>query len=1540
MQGSMVADEPGAAEISTQEEPEGLFPPVIAKMSEPVVVRGVRLVKITTYPVQYDYDNNNYIHHDQIETKIRFTDTEPVNPARHPNRRNRSREFLKFIEALAINGDIVRRDDPEDDMETEYVGHYLVVCHEDVLEYAAPFIEWRRKSGWKMDILSLSPGQAGQYNTVMGLIRGLYNGYLDDGIDPFDYILLIGDRARYMHGPAAQNILQANQDHADYSYALLEGNDDFPDVAISRWPSGSRATCELAVGRTLAYEANPHMEDTSWFTRGATYSQHWGNQPDRAWHPTNPLVVRWGDEVLQQLGFDDIHVYEDFNFDQFAARLGPEIVDMFNNQTNVMIGRAELYHFTDRPGNRNANDFHDEVEDNVVFPMEINTCGHGEWSRENMFRQGNGEHLKGFVATTFTWAGPQTLPNSTLWLKMVNGVLQRDMPFGWGYTYAITSFETLLDRASPSYQWYRANFNDFGDPGLQPWIGVPTVVEADLIESASPETRMVEVHVFEPEGENDINGAQVTIYHPGDMPDFGEGGNNGYGNYTDMFMMTKKTGPDGIVRFIFGDDVEFETGIMYVTVTGRSICPYFAEIEIEEPDAAIELGEYTLTETEGNEDGDINPGETFTLALTARNVGGENEIENVTAVVTSPSPWIEIEENEISFGSIEAGGENEGDAMVTIEISSSCPDGESRPITRPDLVIEFISGETTWRSGIRLNPAASNFIISEIVGGEIIEVGEQDLNIEIENIGGLDSPPLSAVLISQGLGVSVVNDEARFPEVGTGESVRLQGEVFSIAGNRIIVPGSRFELILILSTEDGFVDTAHFELQVEEARENAPTGPDGYGYVCFDDTDDNWDQAPEYDWIEISSRDDDRDFDGELLDFDGRSPHDMGEAIIVELDFITQFYGYEYDAITVTTNGFIAMGEQPLCTNFQNWPLDEGFGGGVGMIAPFWDNLNLGDNSGVYIYRDNDEHRMIIEWYRLLQRTGGNSDLTFQVVIYDRRFWVSATGDQMILFQYKSISNAAGNADWNTSVPYASVGISSPDGNAGINYTWNNSYPVTAAPLENRRALLFATSMQYFRAGSLWGNVIDFATDEPIDDATIITDYGFVSHTDGEGYWEIAQALAEVPFSITARKQGYNDSTYVDLFVAEDDTLEINFDLLHPEFIPSVEELESALSEGEAIDLPFEISNTGNGPLNWQAEERLRGDANAAPWELRRDYAVGETLEDSRCQGVVFFDDQFYVAGSNNRNPQMYVLNREGELVNQFDQFGPGGGYGHKDLAFDGELIWGSGSGEIYAFTPEGELIHELDGPFNPTNNFAWDMDREVLWVSSTTSNIVSIDREGNVISNLDRRGMRIYGLGYWPDDPDGYPLYIFHKDSDIGDQIVTKMNPENNETLLVNVLEPEGGGTPSALFCTNEFDVYSWVFIGVSNDGAHDRIDIWQLDARRDWFELDPITGVINPDESQDFVLTLDATGLPVGITFEAELRFYHNASGGVFNLLIALEVLGGERSLELDLMEGWNLISINVEPENLDVRELLGRLTDEDKVIIFKNGIGQFYL
>ena len=108
----------GGADIPVRYD-DGLYPPVVAEMSEPSVIRGVRLVKLTTYPIQYDPASGSYIHHEHIEAEIRFTDDPPESPARVPVRRNRSREFLKFIRALALGGDEVGRDDPDRDVEPE-----------------------------------------------------------------------------------------------------------------------------------------------------------------------------------------------------------------------------------------------------------------------------------------------------------------------------------------------------------------------------------------------------------------------------------------------------------------------------------------------------------------------------------------------------------------------------------------------------------------------------------------------------------------------------------------------------------------------------------------------------------------------------------------------------------------------------------------------------------------------------------------------------------------------------------------------------------------------------------------------------------------------------------------------------------------------------------------------------------------------------------------------------------------------------------------------------------------------------------------------------------------------------------------------------------------------------------------------------------------------------------------------------------------------------------------------------------------------------
>ncbi|MDP8239325.1 MAG: C25 family cysteine peptidase [Candidatus Hatepunaea meridiana] len=1513
-----------------------VYPPVIAEMSEPTIIRGVRMVKITTYPIQYNPVTNEYLHRDHIRTEIQFSDGDPINPVEHPERRHRSQTFLKVIENMAINGDQVRRDQPPD-VEPPYVGHYCVVTNSLCLQYIQPFIEWRRKSGYKVDIISLSGGSATNANGIKNAIQNLYDEYDENGIDPFEYLLLVGDRSAYSYSPPvgwqlaapAGNSSWGGAPHADYELGLLEGNDIHPDVGIGRWWVGQPDKLQLAVGRTLNYEATPYMDDTDWFNAAGAFSQHWGNQANIAWHITIHTTVRWGKEVLEHLGYEDVRTYERYQHDQMGGEIGPVLTRWFNDGMSIMVGRGELYNWRNSFGgvnNRNVN------------PIFITFSGHGEWACEAMTRTGNGNNTIGPVNMTCGWGWSVIPTTNAMWLELVNAVLVKDIPMGWAYCSAITLFELYFPnvaahRNTMLYPNIKTDNIHFGDPGILPWIGVPRVVEADFPETITDHTSTILVHVSEGENDTAVEGAQVTLYAPGDIPDADD---NDYAEYDDISMLTTLSDEDGNARFVLEDDFILENGTTaYITVTGRDIKPYFGEIDIEDPDVAIEIAEYELIEVDGNDDDEVNPGETFRLEITAANVGGDETAEDVTAVVRTLSSWIEVENRDITFGDIEEGEEVEGDGEVNLIISPACPDGASRPITRPEILITFASDDIEWESAIVLTPEAPNYEVKEIVGNDILEVGARDFDVEIENIGSQNGPAVTAELFTIGMGASVVNSESSYPSIRTGRSSRLSGNDFIISGNRLSVPGYINEMMLIFTTEDGFNDTAYFEIQVREPMDNTPIGPDPYGYICFDDTDEGWDISPAYRWVEISPREDEFDFRGERIDFSGSSDFNIGESEVIDLGFTTNFYGYSYDCITVGTNGFIAPGDQGEITNFMNWPMDRAMGGGCGMIAPLWDNLRLsGNDAGIYYYYDEDQGRFIVEWYKLRHRTGGNTDLTFQVILYDSDVWRTVTGDQNVLFQYKSVSNVRGNQDHDSSpTPYenafASVGISSPDG-FGLSYSYKDEYPTGAAALANRRAILFTTSLVY-KKGDLFGEVLDVATGDPIPDVTVYTEHGFIGTTDEDGQWIIEEALAEIHFDITASLFGYNDSTLTDMEVEEDGELEINFSLLHPEFTPSIRSIVHYLDPDQSWVYNFTVENTGNGIMTWELDRRLPLGADVEPWEHRLSYPVGQTINDSRIEGVVFFDGRFYISGSNQvgreNGPNMiYILNQEGEEIDRYEQpCDSSSRYGMRDLAYDGELLWGSGERNVYGFVPEtGEVVDTIEGEYSSQQALAWDTDREILWTSGITSQeIIGFNNNGEEVADLPRNGLRIYGLAYWPEDPDDHPLYIFHSPGD-GRSVIHKYNTVEEDTMFVRELQLEQGGTPNGAYATNQFDVYSWVFMNIANEGANDRIDIWQLEANRDWFRvsMDTDTGHVQAEHGtveatwdKEFTLTLDTRDLPDSVEFEGYLIFRHNAGIGVDTINVILDVIGPEQPLPFRLLVPRNGSAIDA---NVDDTEM----------------------
>jgi len=430
---------------------------------------------------------------------------------------------------------------------------------------------------------------------------------------------------------------------------------------------------------------------------------------------------------------------------------------------------------------------------------------------------------------------------------------------------------------------------------------------------------------------------------------------------------------------------------------------------------------------------------------------------------------------------------------------------------------------------------------------------------------------------------------------------------------------------------------------------------------------------------------------------------------------------------------------------------------------------------------------------------------------------------------------------------------------------------------------LYDHAWEYMNFGATEGHVLDADTEEPIEGAYISTTYGRTTESDEEGNYFL-------PFgdsTITVSKFGYNSIIIDSIECAVDETLEVNFELTHPEIAISAEEFNEALTPGHVAVRSFTISDSGNGLLEWSVERRLLGESGVDPGVIRESFNIGEVIDDSRLSGVVYIDDHYYVSGGGSSAPDdnlIYVLNGDGELLSSFPQFGQSR-YGMKDLAWDGELIWGVADEFVYGFTTDGDLVTSFQAEFDRLTTIAWDPDRELLWISEVTSDIHGYDREGNHNQEHEhsRQGLSIYGLAYMPGDSTS--LYLFSP----GDtsQIVHKMNPDNGDLVFVMELTPEGGGSPAGAFISDQYDPYgSWVFMDIANNGREDRIDIWQLKPNTEWFIIEPSEGSIDPGGNQELTMTLNTIGLDSTLDWEGELIFSQAVGGDDTNITISMNI------------------------------------------------------
>ncbi len=421
----------------------------------------------------------------------------------------------------------------------------------------------------------------------------------------------------------------------------------------------------------------------------------------------------------------------------------------------------------------------------------------------------------------------------------------------------------------------------------------------------------------------------------------------------------------------------------------------------------------------------------------------------------------------------------------------------------------------------------------------------------------------------------------------------------------------------------------------------------------------------------------------------------------------------------------------------------------------------------------------------------------------------------------------------------------------------------------------------FLRWGSLFGQIVDAATGEPIENAVIATTLGQQAITDTAGLWKIPAATIGL-FDITAYYQGYLDSSYSEQELSMNDTLQFDFALLHtvPLLVPDT--IVTSLELGDSTRFELLLSNNGNGPLGFSAKKKMR---NGIPkWTLRQSINVDDNLDVGYYQGATFIGENFYIsAGIRGEAHYIYMLDREGAIADSFPQFvADDNRYGYSDLTWDSSLLWGIANDQIHGMTLNGDLENSFLSPSRRTVFLTWDRHRELLWVAEAQDMIWGIDAEGNVMDTLEYDA-RYRSLVFMPDDPEGYNLHVIYEDINFDVYRMFKVNTLTGDSIgLWSNPNFFDGRSYYGASLSPHFDRKSWVLINVDRGG--DSLNVWQYGDYINWMRVDVAEGVVNPQDTTSILLDLFTVNLDSGF-FPGMLDFAYSSRGGV-QLMIDMTV------------------------------------------------------
>ena len=803
---------------------DAFYPANPVSLSEQTNIRGMEAVILGITPFQYNPITKELIVYRDLKVEVTFNGGNGT----FGEDRLRSRWFDPLLSDMMINfGTLPKVNFPQHAPESGTPDlEYVIICPDD-----ATFIDWaedlslfRNQQGIRTGIFTTTDVGG---NTPTAIENFVDDAYANWAIPPVA-VLLLGD-----HGTTGATVVAPVWDSycvSDNIYADVSGN-DMPDVIFARMTAQNETHLETMITKVINYETDPPTnpdfydhpitalgwQTERWFqicseTVGGYFKHIQGKDPVRinAIYSGNPNVDPWStatntSTVLDYFGPNGLGYIP-----ATPAELGGWTGGNASMVTNAINDGAFILQHRDHGGvtgwgepDFSNNDINNLTNTDLSFIFSIN-CLTGKYNAsQECFAEKFHRH---------TYNGENAGCLGIIAASEVSYSFVND-------TYVWGMYDNMWPDFLPDYQ------TDPTPRGLLPAFG-NAGGKYFLQQSNWPyntSNKEVTYFLFHHHG-----GAFSTLYSEVPM-DLTINHDNVILAGLSQFSITAD---DGAFVALSVDGEIIGTGtatgnpmnitilpqvpptIVDVVVTKTNYFRYHAQVDVIPPSGPyIVQNEVTINDASGNNNGQMDYGESILLTLEVKNVGSDDG-ENIEVTVDTDDSYITMTTTQANYGTVLAGQTKSMTDAFAFDVAGNIPDLHTVIFN-----VEATDGTDTWESSFFLNGHAPNLNFLEVIiddaqgnGNGRLDPGETaNLFIKVGNTGTADAYDVIGDLLCPDPYLTINTATQSYGEITAGNE---NSENFSITTDIITPAGYVLDFTIDIAAFGGIAAQGIFSLTV------------------------------------------------------------------------------------------------------------------------------------------------------------------------------------------------------------------------------------------------------------------------------------------------------------------------------------------------------------------------------------------------------------------------------------------------------------------------------------------------------------------------------------------------------------------------------------------------------------------------------------------------------------------------------------------------------------------------------------------------------